>query len=156
HLALVHSAANRWVYDSGLLDEESGDRIFAPDSLSGWEAVAGHGWRTLASFPQPAETIAIGDALTFWFALHGHRHARESIGQSWEIAAGTPIDNQGVHTALQRLPATFLDGHGTPQPLSQAYWQDTVHTYSPPGNAAVPLELFDREVQRLIWYIARK
>jgi prepilin-type N-terminal cleavage/methylation domain-containing protein len=155
HVSLVHSASNTWAYNSGVMDDETGERTFTADGLPGWERFA-VGWRTLAAFPRPSDTISIADAVTFYFALHNHRHARESLGQSWQIVTGTDIDNRGTHERLQRLPTAYLDGHGTALPLSQSYWESTQHSYQPPNTAAAPMALYDREVERLIWYVDRK
>jgi type II secretory pathway pseudopilin PulG len=156
HTTLVHSASNRWLYNSALIDEENGDYFVGASALTGWESPFGAGWRSLAQFQQPAEIVALCDAITFYFSPHGHRHARESVGRSFEIATGTEADNHGTHERLRRLPAAFLDGHGVSLPLSQGYWENTLHMYTPPGNAAAPVALYDREVQRLIWYLAKR
>jgi prepilin-type N-terminal cleavage/methylation domain-containing protein len=150
HTALVHSAANTWAFTSAIIDDETGERSIFADALPGWEAAVG-GWRTLASFGRPSQTIAIADALTFYFALHDHRHARETIGLAWQIVPGGDLDNRGTHPAL-RLPAAFLDGHGAALPLSGDYWQDAPHDYPTPGGGA-PTTLYDREVERLVWYV---
>jgi hypothetical protein len=110
----------------------------------------------MSQFSRPVETVSLCDALTFYFAPHDHRHARETVGFGWEIVTGTDLDNQGTHTKFQRLPAAFLDGHGESLPLSQAYWYNTQHAYNAPSPGYPQQTLYDREVQRLIWFLGRK
>lgn len=151
HASLVHSAANTWVYTSAIVDDESGDRSFSDDALPGWEPVVGHGWRKLSQFGRPADLVAIGDSITFWFALHGHRHARESYGMAWQIVPGGDTDNRGTHPG-QRLPAGFLDGHAASPPIGADYWQNGQHDYATPGGGA-PTTLSTREAEKLVWYV---
>lgn len=152
HTVLVHSAPNTWVYSHALIDEQTGEKTVGSDALTGWEGVTAGSWRRLSNFSRPSDIVAIADAMTFFFPFHNHRHARESIGQSWQIVPGTDIDNRGTHPS-QRLPAAFLDGHGSALPLAADYWENGLHNYPTPGNAAAPTSLYLRETERLIWFV---
>lgn len=155
HTALVHSAANTWAYNNAFIDDQTGEKSLSADSLPGWESVVGGGWRHLALFSRPSQTVAVGDAIRFWFAFHGHWHARESIGRSWQIETGTAAKNEGTHPS-HRLPTAFLDGHAAALPLTSTYWEDRIRTYSPPSSTAPPIELFDREIETMVWFVGRR
>ncbi len=152
HLVLAHSAANTWAYNSATIDDETGDKWVGADSLPGWEPIAAKGWRNLSRFGRPADIMAIGDAMTFYFASHGHRHAYDSYGLSAQIVPGGIFDNRGTHPGL-RLPMAFLDGHGIATPLTADYWQNGQHDYPTPGTSAAPTTLYLREVERFIWFV---
>lgn len=156
HTALVHSAVNTWAYNSAFVDDQTGERSFTGDSLPGWEGIASGGWRNLALFGRPSQTVLVSDAVRFWFALHGHWHARESVGRSWQIEVGTSTTNEGSHPS-KRLPLSFFDGHAAAVPITTDYWEDRVRSYAPPsGFGAQSADLFDREVELLLWFVGRR
>ncbi len=153
HQTFTHEANNTCVFSIAFIDDETGDKQAFANVLSGWELVAG-GWCTTATFPRPSELVMIFDSLTFYFIPHQHRHARGTIQLSWELVSGTEVDNQGTHSALARLPTVFVDGHAAALPMDTAYWQDTARSYKPPAYGD-PITLYDRELQRLVWYARR-
>ncbi len=155
HLATVHSAANQWIFNCAAVDDESREQSVISEALPGWEQAAA-GWHHLHAIQFPDLLAAMLDAQTFYFAMHEHRHAREAIGQSWQAVTGTDVDNQGTHTRLARQPCVYFDGHADATRMDATYWNDSLKSYSPPGNAAAPIDLYDREVRRLIWYITVK
>ncbi|MCC6679180.1 MAG: type II secretion system protein [Phycisphaerales bacterium] len=156
HTATVHSAPNTWAYNNILVDDETGEKIIQADSLPGWEQVAGGGWRRLSNYTTPAELIAIGDAVTFYFAIHEHWHARESLGGGWQIVATDSVQNHASHAETGRLPAVFFDGHAAALPLAADYWNDKQRTHTPPAAGGYPQDLWDRDVQRFLWFLERR
>jgi prepilin-type N-terminal cleavage/methylation domain-containing protein len=153
HFSLVHSAANRWLYNNAVIDEEIGERIIGADSLPGFESVTEHGWHRLNIVQRPSEMLALVDAITVFSPTHNHRHGVESVGLSWQLVPGTEIDNRVTHEKMARIPGSFVDGHAEALPVSVAYWQDHSRSYPPPGLRGPNATLYDREIQRLIWFI---
>ena len=52
HFSIVHTAANRWLYNNAVIDDEIGEKIFTPTRCRGgrpWPSAAGTGWRSSAS-----------------------------------------------------------------------------------------------------------
>ncbi|MCC6676827.1 MAG: prepilin-type N-terminal cleavage/methylation domain-containing protein [Phycisphaerales bacterium] len=156
HYAVVHSAANTWAFNYVYLDEEYGEKIITADSLPGWEAVAGTGWRRPTLFDFPSELAAITDAVTFYVPLHDHRHARDSIGMSWQIVQGEVVENYVMHARVARIPLAYFDGHAGAAPIDKGYWNDRLRSYDPPGAGGYTQEFWDREVQRYLWFVMRK
>lgn len=156
HYAVVHAAPNTWTYNYVYIDEQIGEKIVTADSLPGWEAVAGAGWRHPAQFAFPAELAAITDAVSFYVPLHDHRHARDSIGLGWQILPGELVENYPTHAKAGRIPMAFFDGHAGSAPLATSYWNDQLRTYDPPGAGGYTQEFWDREVQRYLWFVQRK
>jgi prepilin-type N-terminal cleavage/methylation domain-containing protein len=149
HQAIVHSLANRWLYNNGSIDDETGEKTFGADALPGWEPLVGRGWRRRDQVGRPDQVIAMADALSG--LILEDRHARESVGQTWEIVPGTIADNQGTHVKLARWPAVYVDGHAASLPRGSDYWEGNQRTYTGPGGATA--QLYDREVKSLIWFI---
>ena len=140
------------VYSFANIDDQSGQKITGSDSLCGWEAVAANSWRNISQIGRPSDIIAIGDAMTFYFALHGHRHARDSLGRSWQIETATDVDNRGTHPS-KRLPVAFLGGNGAALPLTSDCWENGQHDYPTPGAPGSPTTLFLREAEKLVWFV---
>lgn len=155
HEVLVHSAANTWLYNSVYQDDETGEADVYADAPSGWEPQLANGWRRVGTVPHPSDVCAIVDALTFYFSLHSHRHAWQSVGERWQIEQGTQTDNRGTHLALGVLPAVFVDGHATNLPTTPSAWEDAPSTYTPPDSAFGPVTYSDLEVRRLLWFLER-
>lgn len=153
HFSIVHSAANRWLYNNASIDDETGEKLVSADSLPGWESLSEHGWHRLSIVQRPAEMLAMVDAITVFSATHNHRHGVESVGHSWQVVPGTQVDNRVSHEKLQRLPGSYVDGHAEALPVSSDYWKDHARSYTPPGQRAQSVTLYDRELQRLIWFI---
>jgi len=153
HQSITHQAPNAGAFSVAYVDDETGDHQAFPNVVNGWEGQAG-AWVTASTIPRPSDTVAIFDSVTFFFIPHGHRHANETIFRAYQLIAGLDTDVRGTHPALARLPAEFADGHTSSLPMTAAYWQDQSRTYTPPGGGA-SVELYDREVQRLLWYIHR-
>lgn len=156
HYAVVHSAPNTWAYNYVYLDEEIGEKFITADSLPGWEALAGGGWRRPTLFDFPSELAAITDAVAFYMRLHEHHHARDSIGMSWQIVQSELVDNYPTHARAARIPLAFFDGHVGTAPIGKGYWNDRRRSYEPPEAGGYTQELWDREVQRYLWFVKRK
>ncbi len=153
HQSITHQAPNAGAFSVAYVDDETGDRQTFPNVLNGWEGQAG-AWMSASTIPRPSDVVAIFDSVTFFFIPHGHRHANETIFRAYQLVAGLENDVRGTHTAMARLPAEFADGHTGTLPMTAAYWQDQSRSYTPPGGGP-SVDLYDREVQRLQWYVRR-
>jgi prepilin-type N-terminal cleavage/methylation domain-containing protein len=150
HEAIIHSVTNRWAYSSVSLDDESGERSVSAEALPGWEDTVGRGWRRRDQINRTDQIVALADALTYDIDVGDH-HARLSIGYSGEIVPGDPVLTTGTHERLRRYPAVCMDGHAMALSRGPEYWLGTQHTYRSPAGGTV--DLYDREVQRLIWFV---
>jgi prepilin-type N-terminal cleavage/methylation domain-containing protein len=155
HTSIVHSASNGWLYNTVFQDDEVHTASYFANAMPGWDIGGPNlasSWRRVTQVQRPADTITLCDAITFYFSFHMHRHAVESVSYSSQVATGTdPADNRGSHEALKRLPTAYLDGHAQALPMDQSYWFDRQQTYT--GPAGGTMDLYDREVKSLIWYV---
>lgn len=150
HATSVHSLANRWLYNSGNIDDETGDSSFSADSLDGWDSLLASGWRRRDQVGRTDQVIAMADALSS--APTGDRHSTEAVGRSMQIVSGTPAAIIGSHPRLARWPAAYMDAHASALPRTTAYWQDTQRTYTGPDGGTA--DLYDREVNSLLWFVS--
>lgn len=153
HEAIVHASPNRWLYNSVWVNEVDGTVFVAGDTMPGWERRCGDSWRLIGRPARPADTAAIVDAMTYYDQAHQHRHARQSVGRSWEVAPGDETDNTGAHGGTGVLPMAFLDGHAAPMPHDRASWLDAIHVYQGTGRGSEATELHDSEVRWLAWFV---
>lgn len=157
HQAIVHSAANGWLFNSMMRDDETGFVSWDSYTLPGWEQSLAARWHTIAVVQRPAQALMLTDALTFYFSFHGHRHAEETVTRRSQLIDGTDLDVRGTHPAAKgggyQLPTAYVDGHTAVLPTTEAFWSSGVHSYAPPSASAGPSELSDAEARMLAWYI---
>lgn len=156
HSGLLHYAPNTWLFNS--VRTAPGFVDITGDAPEGWSIrYGGSEWRRLDQPKHSADVIAFIDNTTYFYAGHGHREARESIGWSCQVVPGTDDatcgDNQfASHEAIARRPAAFLDGHAASLPNNGAYWYDLRSLYYPLGNAANQISVWNREARHFLWF----
>lgn len=160
HSGILHYAPNRYTFNSVVWDDAGEFYDTASDVWPGWEsAPEGSGWRLLAAIRRSAKIIALIDNTNYYFALHGHRDARESIGRGVEVVtdptagSNTYGDNRGSHAALQARPAVFFDGHAERLSSLPQYWLDAQETYTPPTPGFAPTSLYLRDIEHFMYFI---
>jgi prepilin-type N-terminal cleavage/methylation domain-containing protein len=152
HFGIVHHAPNQYLFNTGHWDEETGVINSWGDAHAGWSNKFGRQWRRLSMVERPADVVAIMDNVNFYMQTHGHREARESFGLSIQCVVGPDYSQtESSHSAVHRLPAVFCDGHAQALPSTPDYWLNQQHSYHGPDG--LPAILYDREVQRWMWYV---
>ncbi len=152
HQAIWHSCANRWLYNSGSIDDQTGEKLYSGDVTSGWELTPLQDtWRRTSAVARQSSTIAIADSLTVYFPMHNDRHARGSVGRAFEIESNTDSETYGRHNTNPPWPVVFLDGHAAPMGRDAGYWENRTHAYKGPNGGAT--QLAEREVEHLAWFI---
>jgi prepilin-type N-terminal cleavage/methylation domain-containing protein len=157
HEMIVHSTSNAHLFNFMSPDDQQGAATYNGFALPGWDFGGPNlfnSWRRIPQVTRPADIIAVCDSITFYFTFHMHRHPRDPLSQSNQVPPGTPFDNQGSHPAAKRLPTCYIDGHAQAIPIDQSYWLDRQQTYDAPGGGS--MDLYDREVRSLIWYVDPK
>ncbi len=156
HSGILHFAPNTWLFNNV--------RIFGTDFCSiegdapnGWAPRYGtSAWRKLEQILRSSEIVALMDNVTYFYAGHGHREARESIGQSCQVVLGDENadcgDNAGSHSPQHRRPSAFVDGHAEALPSTAEYWYDLRSEYHPLNNPDTPEVIWNREAQRFYWF----
>jgi prepilin-type N-terminal cleavage/methylation domain-containing protein len=153
HIGLTHHAPNAWLFNIATVNEETGDPPeWIASYWTGWDSRGINAWRRLGDVQRPAEIITLMDNVSYYFAFHGHRDARDAYSQSLQVISGTDLQTIGSHEELARRPASFLDGHAEPLPSTADYWEDAQVNYAPPDGSG-PVTFYAREVQRLMWFI---
>lgn len=158
HSGFLHYAPNRWLFNTlTAYDEETGYWV-AADAPQGWDEYGGDAWRKLEHIRRASEIIALADNVNYYHPPHNQREGRESIGYSWEIVSDETVDDTGTslrasHRRLVKRPCVFVDGHAEPLPAARSYWQDALHTYSPRKQPGLLVELYQREVERFMWFV---
>lgn len=158
HSGFLDYAPNRYVFNTAVWDDIENEHFFMGDAVDGWlntpEITA---WRRLSRIPRPSEIVLLMDNVIYYFAVHGHREARESIGRGADVIyePGNPDwgENEGGHTALRVRPSVFVDGHAQSLPSSVEYWTDLRQTYAPSAQPGQVSNLYVRDVQRLMWFV---
>lgn len=156
HFGIIHYAANLWLFNSMILDEELHTLRVTAEAYTGWvEPFGGSRWRRMDRVVRTSDVVMLMDNVNYYVPSHFHRDARDSyaLGCDVSVAEGNPCesDNQGSHEALHRRPAVFADGHASALPTTQAYWHDDQGAYpAPEGGTA---RLFAAEVRHLLWFV---
>lgn len=159
HSGYLYYAPNRYLFNSVLWDDVNDDHWSAADVYPGWEnAPEATVWRSLSMIPRTSEVVEMMDNVSFFSLAHLHREARESFGMSSDIVEsaedGTDaISTHGSHADFHVRPSVFVDGHAQSLPDTRNYWMDLQTQYAPRGSALAPVTLYQREVQRLMWYV---
>lgn len=102
--------------------------------------------------------VALMGNVTYFYAGHGHREARQSIGLSCEVVLASESedaecgDNAGSHSPQHKRPAVFVDGHAEPLPSTAEDGYDLRSEYYPLNDPAADTNVWNREVQRFYWF----
>ncbi len=157
HSGPLHHAPNFWLFNIVRYNVILDEFIVDGDVYSGWERRhPPTEWRRMGHVRRPAEIVALIDNVDYFDIFHNHREAREAIGLSCHVIndpdGSQCADNIGAHDALARRPAVFVDGHAEALPTSREYWKNARGRYRPGGGGA-DVVLYDREVQRFMWFI---
>ena len=157
HSGIIHHAPNRWLFNSvATFDGE--EYVVSTDSPAEWaERYGTESWRHIDQVAAPSEIVALIDNVYYFFEVHGHWEARESIGSGQDIILDPddvpPDQRQASHASLQKRPAVFVDGHTEALSSIKAYWQDVLLNVHPMGNSAVGVSYYQRDIQRLMWFV---
>ena len=158
HSGILHYAPNTWLFNTMRINEPAQFERIDADAPEGWTGTwGGNRWRRIDPVARPAEIIALIDNVNSYYASHGHRECREAISYGADlvnIGQGTEwSDPQGSHDVLGKRPAAFVDGHASAVPAATAWWLETRSRYQPPDSGAAPVDLYERDVQKLIFFV---
>ncbi|MFN0134109.1 MAG: type II secretion system protein [Phycisphaerales bacterium] len=154
HSGIMEYVPNQWLFSYAVWNEQQGVAPFWSDLYPGWEVKYQKRWRRTSDIWQPHETVSLMCNVSYFETGHGHRDAREWVGFSHELVAGQPFVYTAIlgnHEGLKRIPTVFVDGHASALPRTTDYWMNGQSWYTAPSGASAVL--YDREVQRFMWFI---